>query len=266
MKIFDWIRNILFVIAIVVVIGAIACFAMKWKPAVVMSGSMEPTFHTGSVVFVDKDASYKVGDPVAFYNGNAYVTHRLIDTTELKDGTVGYITKGDANADQDTAIITDENIEGKVVFCIPVLGYIFHYAQQKFVIIIAAALIICLFLASFLTSKKPEEEKGDTTVLENEALKAEVEKSRNENISLQAKHESLKLENESLKAELAKLDTQSLEKAAAEKIKAAKAEAVKLGERYDRLYKRHMDIIDYLVRTNKLKAEDAEKERKYFTR
>ena len=77
-------RNILFVIAVIVILTAGFCVAMKIMPGIIMSGSMEPTIHTGSLAFVDcKKAQPEKGDIIAFYRGEELVTHRVIDITGL---------------------------------------------------------------------------------------------------------------------------------------------------------------------------------------
>lgn len=112
--------NILCVIAAVIIIGYITMLIMGIRPAVVISGSMEPTIRTGSLIFVDTTyRSLKEDDIVAFRTGGSLVTHRLVrDTGE------GWITKGDANSCEDPWRISENNIIGKTVFWIPDIGFL----------------------------------------------------------------------------------------------------------------------------------------------
>ena len=156
MRIFNWIRNILFAVAVVIIIFAAACFVWKLKPAIVMSGSMEPTFHVGSLAVVKQGSSYKIGDPIAFYWGSEYVTHRLVDTVE-ENGETLYVTKGDANETKDPQLLTSGNIDGKVIFSIPLVGYGLHFASTKKGMIIIGALMLCLMLSLFMVGSDEEE-------------------------------------------------------------------------------------------------------------
>ena len=103
------------------------------KTFVVISGSMEPAIPVGSMVYskaVDPK-TLETGDVIVFYSSNAPqgggtgevipVTHRVV----LNDTTNGEITtKGDANEKNDISKVTYLNVEGKVIFHIPQLGYL----------------------------------------------------------------------------------------------------------------------------------------------
>ncbi|SFG12540.1 signal peptidase I [Oribacterium sp. WCC10] len=89
-------------------------FLFGWKPVIVLSDSMEPTYSAGEILLIrEKDETPRVDDIVMFkqtnYGINSYVTHRIIG----KD-TRGYITKGDANNSEDPGRIKDEDIIGTV--------------------------------------------------------------------------------------------------------------------------------------------------------
>lgn len=104
------------------------------KTYVVISGSMEPAIPVGSLVY-SKDvepSTLETGDVIVFYSSKDTqgggvkteiipITHRVV----LNDTTVGEITtKGDANEQNDISKVTYNNVEGKVIFHIPHLGYI----------------------------------------------------------------------------------------------------------------------------------------------
>ena len=164
MKVIEAIRNILCVIAIVIILGFLGCLIFHLKPAAVMSGLMEPAFHTGSVVFInEKETTFNVGDPIAFEVGDAFVTHRI---TQKVEG--GYKTKGDANEKEDPWTVAEGNVKGKVVFTIPLLGYIFVYATSKRGLIIFAALILCLILSSFIVSNSGDDDEDDEDEANND--------------------------------------------------------------------------------------------------
>lgn len=113
------IENTLFVIAIAVMICALTCQLMQLKPLVVLSGSMEPSIMTGSLVVIDKkENNIKEGDIISFRSGDALVTHRVTEVTEE-----GYKTKGDNNEIEDASIVPKRAVEGVVVFNVAGLGY-----------------------------------------------------------------------------------------------------------------------------------------------
>lgn len=147
MKLVELIRNVLAAVAILIILAAVLCIVLQYEPAVVMSGSMEPVFHTGSVVLVDRknNENVNVGDTIAFRVGGAYVTHRIIERREN-----GYITKGDANANADPWLIGDKEVKGKVVLSIPKIGFFLKFMSSIPGMIILACMIICMGLLSLL--------------------------------------------------------------------------------------------------------------------
>jgi len=97
----------------------------NYKLFTVMSGSMEPTIKTGSLVVVKPAKEYKVNDIITFKNlkdPKQTTTHRLIETKEEGGLTYG-ITKGDANNGPDSEKVYQNMIVGKVRFSIPYIGY-----------------------------------------------------------------------------------------------------------------------------------------------
>lgn len=142
----------------VVVLMAIALAGVRLiglQPYVVLSGSMEPAYHVGSLIYV-KSVDYrelKVGDPITFMaNETTVVTHRIagivIDETDPE--VLWFRTRGDANLTEDGAPVHYRNVIGKAVFSIPYLGYISHYIQNPPGLYIAlgcgAVLLVLLFL------------------------------------------------------------------------------------------------------------------------
>ena len=101
---------------------------------VVISGSMEPAIPTGSMVYSKEvdPKTLETGDVIVFYSSNAApggtdtkdiipITHRVVSN----DTAAGEITtKGDANEQNDISKVTYMNVEGKVIFHVPHLGYL----------------------------------------------------------------------------------------------------------------------------------------------
>jgi signal peptidase I len=120
----------------------------NYKVLSVLSGSMEPAIHTGSVVVMAPAKDYKIGEVITFgaiSKMETPVTHRIKDI-KIADGKSVYITKGDANNAADSKEISQSEVDGKVLFSIPYLGYVLNFVKQPIgfamVIIIPAILII----------------------------------------------------------------------------------------------------------------------------
>lgn len=118
-------------------------------PMNVLSGSMEPTYPVGSIIYVDNGVAseeIKTNDVITFSENNVIVTHRVKEITS--DG--NYITKGDANDIQDGGSVSYENVIGKPIFCIPYLGYIASFIASKNGVILLIGVIIVLMLMTYM--------------------------------------------------------------------------------------------------------------------
>ena len=152
--------NLVTTVLIAVIAGAVLLlFSFRLfglKGFTVLSGSMEPTYHTGSVIYVksaDADA-LEVGQPITYYlSGKTVATHRIIEVVE-EDGAVRYRTKGDANDVADGSLVDPEDIIGTPIFSIPYLGFALSYIQSPpgmYVAIAAGAgVMLIIFLPSLL--------------------------------------------------------------------------------------------------------------------
>lgn len=97
---------------------------LGWRSYVILSGSMEPHYPVGSLVYVRAVApqALATGDVVTFCGvGGAVVTHRIV-ATDPAAGTL--TTKGDANTTPDPIPVQIESVLGQVVFCLPFAGYL----------------------------------------------------------------------------------------------------------------------------------------------
>ena len=148
-------KSFIHILAIIlyVLIGAygIVCIPMlaRYHPLVVISGSMEPTYKKGSVLYYKKELgkNLKEGDVVTYISeeGN-YVSHRIVSIND------NYIsTKGDANSVEDKNKILMENVQGKVArLTIPLVGYYIQFVNNHLAVIIIVAIII--LVSEFLIS------------------------------------------------------------------------------------------------------------------
>lgn len=167
-KIVSRICNLLTILIMVVIIGIIGALIvpkfMGYETYAVLSGSMEPYYHVGSVVYVDKSAApeeIEVGDPITFIKGDSMVaTHRVV---EIHEAEKEFVTKGDANDVVDLAPVTFDQMIGKAEWSIPLIGYISIYIKTKKGLFMAAAVLIVLimlYLIQEILEPEKKEEKG----------------------------------------------------------------------------------------------------------
>ncbi len=134
----------------------------------VLSGSMEPVYHTGSLIYVQA-----VEDPRAIPDGtvitfmlseDTVATHRIVAAVpDEEDPTVvRYRTKGDANNAEDGTLVHYKNIIGTPVFSIPKLGYLADFIQNPPGMYIAmsagAVLLMLVFLPDLLFDEPKKKE------------------------------------------------------------------------------------------------------------
>lgn len=84
------------------------------RPAVVLSGSMEPTIGVGDLIFIhDTDpAALQEGDVICYLSSGKAVTHRIVGVTTGDDGQNRYVTQGDANNTEDRLAVTVDQVQG----------------------------------------------------------------------------------------------------------------------------------------------------------
>lgn len=154
------------VLVLVVLLVGVRLFG--FQVFTVLSGSMEPNYHTGSLIYV-KGVDYtelKNGDVITFMlDENTVATHRIVEVVpDEEDSTVlRYRTKGDANDTEDGKLVHYKNVIGTPVFTIPYLGYAADFIQNPpgtyIAISLGAILLLLVFLPGLLFSDDRSGEK-----------------------------------------------------------------------------------------------------------
>lgn len=167
-KVWNAITSILVVIVIILALLLAGVRLFGFQVFTVLSGSMEPVYHTGSLIYV-KEVDYRdlgEGDVITFMlNEDTVATHRIVGVVpdENDPSVVRYRTKGDANDAEDGSLVHYKNVIGSPVFTIPKLGYVANYIQNPPGTYIAmsggAILMILVFLPDLLGSDEEEEKK-----------------------------------------------------------------------------------------------------------
>lgn len=194
---------------IVVVLVAITIVSFAYKLPIlnrlgltfytVVSGSMEPTIPTGSLIYSGKFKldDIKKGDIVTFARTdssgkNSVVTHRINevkkveivlftpDKKEQKITKISYVTKGDANGATDPEELLPNQILGKYQWGIPKLGYVAIFAQTQngflLLVVLPALVLIIWEIISVIVHFKGKYKKSSEEEIEK--LKKELEKTK----------------------------------------------------------------------------------------
>lgn len=198
-KIWNVFTTLLVVFMMLMAVLLVGVRIMGLQPLYVISGSMEPAFHVGSLIFVQKTEASKieVGDPITYTinEDGDYSTHRVVDIATFETGTrqvldeneqpvlddngqplyeeykleetcYYFTTKGDANEAVDGTPVYYKNVVGIPKMTIPYLGYLSHWLQTRqgkiMGISIALVIIILTFLPDLLKMvDEPDKKKAE---------------------------------------------------------------------------------------------------------
>lgn len=176
-KIWNAVTTVLVIPSVILALALAGARLVGLQAFAVLSGSMEPTYPVGSLIYV-KSVDYtqlRSGDVITFMLGEDTVaTHRIVEVVpDEKDASViRYRTKGDANDAVDGSLAHYRNVIGTPVFSIPYLGYVANYIQNPpgtYVAISArAVLLLLVFLPDLFgrEGKKKAEQTGEPPELQ----------------------------------------------------------------------------------------------------
>lgn len=159
-------------LVIVVVLLAVLLVGVRlvgFTPYTVLSGSMEPTYHVGSIIYVSKiqPTDLKLMDPVTYRSENGIVvTHRIIEILNPNDPEkLAFRLKGDANEIPDGAPIPASALLGKPLFSIPYLGYLSVFMKKPAGLSVIVGICALAVLSSVLAEKpsQAQEEAGEAS-------------------------------------------------------------------------------------------------------
>lgn len=134
------------------------------KSFAITSGSMEPLYPVGSLVYTKRVEANQINknDTITFYleNSEIIATHQVY---EIDEENKNFKTQGINNKDEEGNIIHDatpvkfSSLIGKVIFCIPYLGHIsilLTTSPGKYIMI---ATLILIILISIILEKMRKE-------------------------------------------------------------------------------------------------------------
>jgi len=178
-QVFSW-----FLLAAVIA-GALALIivpkATGARPLTVLSGSMTGTYDIGDVVIVKPvdTEQLAVGDVITFQptsDDPTLTTHRIVAMSFGSEGQQ-FVTQGDANNAADLSPIKPEQVQGKVWYSVPLVGYASVWMASGWmrtatdVIAIGLLLYGGIAIASAVVSRR---RRGDDDVID-EATDHELE-------------------------------------------------------------------------------------------
>ena len=174
-KIFDVVTTVLVTLVVVLALLLVGARVVGLRVFTVLSGSMEPTYSPGDLIYVRSIDTENVarevepGMPLTFVLNEDLVvaTHRVVEIDLEKQH---IYTKGDANDTTDAAPVRFENVIGTPVFSIPWLGYVSSYIQSppgSYIAVAGGAILLILVFLPDLFSKKQtdvtQNNENDTT-------------------------------------------------------------------------------------------------------
>lgn len=153
--------TVLLVVLILTCIPLTVPRMMGYNIYTVVSGSMEPAIPTGSLVYVQnvEPEAVEKEDVIAFYgasDGSSIITHRVVTNSAIMGE---FITKGDANEEQDINPIPYSHLIGKVKWSVPYLGGLAQTVTGTSGKIAAASMIalaILLHMIAAMTDNRGE--------------------------------------------------------------------------------------------------------------
>ncbi|MDY4203947.1 signal peptidase I [Porcincola intestinalis] len=189
-KIWEGVTTILVALVVILAVLLVGVRLFGLQVFTVLSGSMEPTYHTGALIYV-KEVDYKEIEPgqvITFMlDEKTIATHRVVEVVpdDEDPSVLRYKTKGDANEAEDGSLVHYKNVLGTPVFTIPYLGYLANFIQHPpgmYIAISAGAiLLILVFLPDILfddeeeKNGKEKEKKEKTDKEKKKAAEAAIE-------------------------------------------------------------------------------------------
>lgn len=185
-KIFNVVSTVIVVIVVLIAVFLMGSRIIGLNVYNVVSGSMEPTYRVGDLIYVktvdyaDVGEKIKVGDPLTFVlnEDKVVATHRVVKIDAEEEL---IYTKGDTNNIIDPAVHF-KNVIGKPIFSIPLLGYVSAYMQTTSGMIVTISVGVLLILAVFLPDIFGK--KGKKTAVEpaetNDNNETEISENSNE--------------------------------------------------------------------------------------
>lgn len=169
-RIWSYVTSALVAVVLILALLLVGARLFGLRVFTVLSGSMEPTYHVGSLIYVKEVDPFTLreGDVITFLlDEETVATHRVVGVVpdEEDSAVVRFRTKGDANQAEDGSLVHYKNVIGTPVFTIPYLGYIANYIQNPpgtYIAISAGAILLLLVFIPDLFSDGKKKDSGES--------------------------------------------------------------------------------------------------------
>lgn len=184
-KVWSVFTTLIVIAAVILAMLLVGARLVGLRVYTVLSGSMEPTYQTGSLIYVKKTDPFQLetGDVITFMlDENTLATHRIagIVQDEEDPSVIRFRTKGDANEFEDGSLVHYKNVVGVPVFTIPKLGYLANYIQQPpglyVTIAVGAFLLLLMFMPELVSAIKGDDEQKEEKPKKEKKASAEDSK------------------------------------------------------------------------------------------
>lgn len=162
-KIANGLSTVVMVLVVLLALTLVGGRLFGMQTYAVLSGSMEPAYPTGALLYVRKvdPADIQPGQVITFLlDEHTVATHRVVEAIPDPEeaGIYRYRTKGDANEAADAGLVHCRNVLGTPVASIPYLGYVITWIQNPpgtyIAISAAAVLLLLVFLPDLFAEDK----------------------------------------------------------------------------------------------------------------
>ena len=176
-KIWDIVAWTLTGLLLAIVLFFVILLIIGYRPAVVLTPSMKPAIDPGDLIIykaVDAE-TIEVGDIITFWpsadddTNELSVTHRVIEIIADGDGTLTFITHGDANSEGSNERVAQEQVIGRVEFVVPWVGQLFLFVKNNILVVVFAiiSIIILCYLLKYLYKSMKEKDNVKGNVQED---------------------------------------------------------------------------------------------------
>jgi signal peptidase len=98
-------------------------------PLTVLTSSMEPTLPPGTLIIVRpvEPADIRIGDVVTYQIRSGepgVITHRVVEVNSSSTGELTFTLKGDNNSDIDNKPVLPGQVQGRVWYSVPYMGFV----------------------------------------------------------------------------------------------------------------------------------------------
>jgi signal peptidase len=137
----------------------VGCWLAGYRLQEVRTGSMDPTYPIGSLLVSEPiDASeVDTGMAVTFIDPadrSRLVTHRVVRIERDREGSVSFVTQGDANPDADAEPVPPDHVRSRVRWSVPHLGGVLARLRGPWAVALVLGVPVALALVGEVRDRR----------------------------------------------------------------------------------------------------------------